>query len=340
MNFFLPAFFLSLFGFFTVLDIRHDLLFSQGFYFFSAFFSFFFVKKYALFFRKNWSFFFWAAFFLLIITFIIGLETRGSRRWLNFYFFNFQASEFLKVFFIFYLADILTREGYYIDQLKNFVKAILTFLIIVFLIFKQPDLGNAIIFSLIFLIMLLNSAIPKKIIFNFIVLAFLLLPGLWFFLKDYQKQRIVAFLNPHIDYQGTSYNMIQSIISVGSGGFFGRGLGFGTQSKLRFLPENHTDFIFASLVEQFGFFGGFMVLILYGLLFYFLTKKALFFLEKKSESENFLIVIGIIAYFFFQMVINIGMNMGIMPVTGIVLPFISYGGSAFLSSFILLALIP
>jgi len=340
MNFFLPAFFLSIFGFFTVFGIRQDLMLIQGFYFFLAFLSFFFVKKYASFFRKNWSFFFWATFFLLIITFIIGLETRGSRRWLNFYFFNFQASEFLKVFFIFYLAEILTKEGYYIDQLRNFLKAVLTFLVIVFLIFKQPDLGNAIIFTAIFLIIILNSPIPKKIILNFFLLSLLFLPSLWFFLKDYQKQRIAAFLNPHIDYQGNSYNMIQSIISVGSGGFFGRGLGFGTQSKLRFLPENHTDFIFASLVEQFGFFGGIIVLFLYGLLLYFLIKKAWYFLEKRDGMKNFLIIIGIVAYFFFQMVINIGMNMGVMPITGIVLPFISYGGSAFLSSFILLALIP
>jgi len=340
MSFFLPAFFLSFFGFFTVLGIRQDLLLNQLSYFFLSFVIFFFIKSYSSFFRKNSQIFFWISFFLLIITFIIGLETRGSKRWLNFYFFNFQSSEFLKIFFIFYLAEILTKEGYYVDQLKNFLKALLTFLLIFFLIFKQPDLGNAIVFSSIFLVMILNSPIPKKIILNFLFLCLLFFPGFWFVLKDYQKQRIITFLNPNVDYQGTSYNMIQSIISVGSGGFFGRGLGYGTQSKLRFLPENHTDFIFASLVEQFGFFGGFMVLFLYGLLFYFLIKRALFFLEKKSELKNFLILTGVLAYFFFQMMINIGMNMGIMPVTGIVLPFISYGGSAFLSSFILLGLIP
>jgi len=340
MSFFLPAFLLSIFGFFTVFGIRQDLIFIQGFYFFLGFFSFFFIKKYASFFRKNSSFFFWIMFFLLIITFFVGLETRGSRRWLNFYFFNFQASEFLKVFFIFFLAEILTKDGYYIDKLKNFLKAFLIFLMTVFLIFKQPDLGNAIIFSLIFLTIILNSPIPKKIILNFFLFGILFLPSLWFFLKDYQKQRITSFLNPNIDYQGTAYNMIQSIISVGSGGFLGRGLGFGTQSKLKFLPENHTDFIFASLVEQFGFFGGMIILFLYSLLLYFLIKRALYFLEKKDEMKNFLILTGIIADLFFQIIINVGMNIGIMPITGIALPFVSYGGSAFLSSFIILALIP
>jgi rod shape determining protein RodA len=166
------------------------------------------------------------------------------------------------------------------------------------------------------------------------------LPLGWFFLKDYQRQRIVSFFNPHFDYQGASYHMIQSIISVGAGGFFGRGLGFGTQSKLNFLPESHTDFIFASLVEQFGFLGGFLILVLYGFLFYLLLKRSLFFLKQKDEQENFLVIMGVLAYFFFQMLINIGMNMGLFPITGIVLPFLSYGGSALISSFFLLGLIP
>jgi len=340
MTFFIPSLLLSFFGFFTVFGINQSLIFNQLFYFLLAVILFFFIKKYALFFRKNASFFFWFFFFLLIITFFIGIESRGSKRWLNLYFFNFQPSEFLKVFFIFYLADNLEKGDYYFDKLKNFLKVFFIFLIIVFLIFKQPDLGNALIFSLIFLVILLNSSLPPKIIFNFFVAGLFFLPSIWFFLRDYQKQRILSFLNPHLDYQGASYNMLQSIISVGSGGFLGKGLGFGTQSRLNFLPENHTDFIFASLVEQFGFLGGFLVVFLYTLLIYFLIKKAFYFFDKKSERQNFLIIIGTVAYFFFQIIINIGMNMGIMPITGIVLPFISYGGSAFLSSFFLLALIP
>jgi len=340
MIFFIPAFFLSLFGIFTILGVRQDIIFNQIIYFILAIFAYFFVKRFNQFFRKNHAIFFWVSFFLLVVTFIIGLESRGSRRWLYFYIFNFQPSEVLKVFFIFYFSFLFEKGSFYLEKIKIFLKSLVIFLIIVFLVFKQPDLGNAIIFSLIFLSIILGSSISKKIVFNFFILSFIFLPGGWFFLKDYQRQRIISFFNPHFDYQGASYHMIQSIITVGAGGFFGRGLGLGTQSKLNFLPESHTDFIFASLVEQFGFFGGFLVLMLYGVLFYFLLKRAFYFLNQKDERENFLIIIGSIAYFFFQMVVNIGMNMGILPITGIVLPFISYGGSALVSSFILLALIP
>jgi len=340
MTFFIPAFFLSLFGVFTIFGIRQDIIFNHVFYFILAIFSYFFTKKFSQIFRKNYIIFFWLSFFLLVITFIVGLESHGSKRWLNVYFFSFQPSEILKIFFIFYFSFLFEKGSFYLEKIKIFLKSLIIFIIIVFLVFKQPDLGNSIIFSLIFFIILLNSSIPKKIVFNFLLLIFIFLPSIWFFLRDYQKQRIISFLNPHFDYQGASYHMIQSIISVGAGSFFGRGLGFGTQAKLAFLPESHTDFIFASLVEQFGFFGGFLVLFLYSVLFYFLFRRGFYFLNQKHERENFLIIVGIIAYFFFQIVINIGMNMGLFPITGIVLPFISYGGSALISSFILLALIP
>ena len=340
MTFFIPSLILSLFGIFTMLGIKEEIALNQAFYLILAVFVFFFTKRFALVFRKNKTIFSWLSFFLLVITFFLGLESRGSKRWLNFYVFNFQPSEILKVFFIFYLSSFLEKGSFYLEKIKIFLKSLLIFFTIVFLVFKQPDLGNAIIFSLIFFTLLFSSSIPKKIVFNFIFFSFFFLPLGWFFLKDYQRQRIVSFFNPHFDYQGASYHMIQSIISVGAGGFFGRGLGFGTQSKLNFLPESHTDFIFASLVEQFGFLGGFLILVLYGFLFYLILKRCLFFLKKKDEQENFLVIMGVLAYFFFQMLINIGMNMGIFPITGIVLPFLSYGGSALISSFFLLALIP
>jgi len=340
MTFFIPSFLLSLFGLFTILGIRKEIALNQAFYLILAVFIFFFTKRFAFFFRKNQTIFFWLSFFLMVITFFIGLESRGSKRWLNFYVFNLQPSEILKVFFIFYFACLLEKGSFYLEKIKIFLKSLFLFLIIVFLVFKQPDLGNAVVFSLIFIALVFYSSIPKKIVFNFIFLSFLFLPLGWFFLKDYQRQRIISFLNPDFNYQGASYNMIQSIISVGAGGLLGRGLGFGTQSKLRFLPESHTDFIFASLVEQFGFLGGLVILVLYGILFYLLLKRCLFFLKKKDERENFLVIMGVLVYFFSQMLINIGMNMGILPITGIVLPFLSYGGSALVSSFFLLALIP
>jgi len=171
-------------------------------------------------------------------------------------------------------------------------------------------------------------------IFSVIPLGFTLL-------HNYQKARIFSFLNPEFDQQGTAYNMIQSVITVGSGKFLGRGLGLGTQSRLFFLPENHTDFAFASLVEQFGFVGGGLVIICYIIIFIILAKRlvALFYDKESDLKKAFLYTLGFTSYFTFQVIINIGMNLGIMPITGIALPIISYGGSSIVAAMIGLAFI-
>ncbi|MFA6390941.1 MAG: FtsW/RodA/SpoVE family cell cycle protein, partial [Patescibacteria group bacterium] len=168
------------------------------------------------------------------------------------------------------------------------------------------------------------------------------IPFGWFLMKDYQRLRILSFVSPHLDVQGSAYNMIQSVISIGSGMFFGRGLGLGTQSRLFFLPENTTDFAFASLIEQFGFFGGFFVLTFFSIVIIFLVKKTIFFYYQKSQEDQkkFLYCLGMLTYFVSQTIINLGMNMGIMPVAGITLPFISYGGSSAMALLIGFALLP
>lgn len=343
MNFLIPSLFLSLFSFFTVFGIRQDLILNQILYFIIGFFVFFAAKKLGLsFFRNNASLFYWLFIILLIITYIIGLEVKGSRRWIDLYFFKFQASEFFKIFFILFLSEILVQSTTYLEKITIFLKSIFYFILPTLIIFKQPDLGNAMVFVFIFFAMILFSELPKKYLLYFLLISTLSIPTGWLLLKDYQKQRLFSFLNPHIDTQGTAYNMIQAVITVGSGKFFGRGLGLGTQSRLYFLPENYTDFAFASAVEQFGFLGGLAVLGLYLTIVIFLIKKALSYFYQKNEEEkkNFLYLIGFISYFIFQIFVNIGMNTGIFPITGIALPFISYGGSSVVALLFGLALIP
>lgn len=325
---------LSIFSLFNIFGIDNQ-LFSNHLIFFAVgiFFAATFYKLGLRFFRLNAGLFYFISLFFLIATFIIGEQIRGSRRWISFYFFNFQTSEFLKLFFVIYLADFFSKKE---DRSKKkWVASFFIFLLPIFLIFKQPDLGNSIVYTTTFLAILFFSGIPLRYFIKFAAVTLISTPVLWHFLADYQKKRIISFLNPNLDPSGISYNLVQSIITVGSGGFLGRGLGRGTQSKFLFLPENHTDFVFGSLAEQFGFIGGASVITLYGIIIYRLTMKAQKF---KGDQFNFLFLIGVIFILISEVVVNIGMNLGLMPLTGIALPFLSYGGSSVVTSFMLLAL--
>ena len=335
--------FLSIFGLFNLFGLNHDLFFRQLIYLIFGFLGYYFLKSIGNnFFRINNKFFYWFFIGILLITFMVGLEVRGSKRWLNFYFFNFQSSEFFKVFFVLFLTEILTVKNILANSFFNFIKIFLYFLLPFLIIFKQPDLGNAMVYFFIFITLIMFSTVPKKYLGYLIGLIISFTPVGWFLMKDYQQARILSFISPHLDTQGTAYNMIQAVITIGSGMFFGRGLGLSTQSRLFFLPENTTDFAFASLVEQFGFFGGFFVLIFFTLIFIHLAKKTIYFYYQKSEDDQkkFLYCLGILTYFVSQTIINLGMNMGIMPVTGIALPFISYGGSSVMAILLGLALLP
>lgn len=339
----LPTLFLNLFSFFNLLGIKKGLIPNQLIYLLIALTMYFVAKKINLFFfRSNAKFFYWTFIFLLIITYLIGDVVRGSKRWIDFYIFNFQPSEFFKIFFIIYFADFFARYKNELDDPKRFLKALFYFLLPTFLIFRQPDLGNALVFVVIFFSMLLFSSTPRRYLFYVLVFCLITLPLSWFFLHDYQRDRLSSFISPEINQRGTSYNMTQSIITAGSGQFLGKGLGYGTQSKLFFLPENHTDFAYASLVEQFGFIGGLVVLALYVYLIVFLIRKMFHHLRSKDEESLFLsyFLVGIFAFFSFQVLINIGMNLGLFPIVGIALPLISYGGSSLVSLFFLFGLIP
>ncbi len=330
----IPSLFLWIFSAFNQFGIKSRFGLSQVGYILAGILAFFIIKKIGRrFFIANIQTIFWAFFALLIITFIIGLEVKGSQRWIDFGIVRFQASEFLKIFFIMFLAKLLSgRTRHEMTPLFYFSILAVT-LLPAFVVLRQPDLGNATVFIGVLIFMLLVSDVPKKYLLVSGIVIFCLLPFSWFFLHDYQQARIISFVQPHSDSQGDAYNMIQAIITVGSGQFFGRGLGLGTQSRLFFLPENNTDFAFSSLVEQFGFIGGFFVILGEFVLIAMLFIRAYKFIEGNDPDSRFkyLFSIGLAFLLCIQTGVNIGMNLGLLPIAGIALPFISFGGSFFVA---------
>jgi len=282
--------------------------------------------------RASWYFYLGSIAFLLI-TFIFGGVTRGAVRWIQIGGFNLQPSEMVKPFLILFLASFFSDEEQ--NNLKKILQSLLFLLLPVILIFLQPDLGSSLVVVFIWLGMVLAKGVKAKwLVFGSSFLA-VFSPLAWHFLKDYQRQRIYTFLNPHADALGSGFNVIQSMIAVGSGKIFGRGLGRGTQSHLRFLPEKHTDFIFASLAEEIGFLG---IMLLLGL-FFFLLWRILTLARNTADHFAYFICIGVFSLLFSQIFINIGMNLGVFPITGITLPLISYGGSSLISTMICLGIV-
>lgn len=268
----------------------------------------------------------------LVAVLILGIETRGSLRWIPLGIFNVQPSEFAKPILILVLAKFWSENS---PSWLNIVKSLLWFGPLFLLIFKQPDLGSALTLIAVWLGMLLITNVSIKKLLTLALVFMLIIPISWSFLHDYQKQRIHSFLEPASDPLGRGYNLIQSTIAVGSGELFGRGLGRGTQSRLQFLPEFRTDFIFASIAEEMGFVGSCLILLLYLFLLVYSLRAA----QKVQDAFSFLIIGGVVSMFLFQIFVNIGMNVGLLPITGITLPLISYGGSSAVSSLILLGMI-
>jgi len=269
---------------------------------------------------------------LLITVLILGYETRGSVRWIPLGFFNIQPSEFAKIALLLFLASFWTKN---IPTWLNILKSFVWIAPIIFLVFIQPDLGSTLTLMSIWIGMLLVSRISVKKIMILILIAVFIIPSGFLFLKDYQKQRITSFLTPQLDPLGRGYNVIQSTIAVGSGQIMGRGLGRGTQSRLQFLPEFRTDFIFASIAEELGFVGSILILSIYFYLLTFCLRSA----SKINDNFSFLLTFGVFFMLIFQIFVNIGMNVGIVPITGITLPLISYGGSSLIVTFMVLGLI-
>ncbi len=270
---------------------------------------------------------------LFFLVFLIGTQVRGATRWLDLYFFRFQPSELFKPLFLILISHQLAQSD---ERNLNWLVANSIYLgLPILFILLQPDLGNALLYMATFWLLLFFTGVPRKYFMSTFTIGIVLLPLIAQGLKDYQKARLFSFINPEIDPLGLSYNLTQSAISIGSGGFFGKGLGLGTQSRFQFLPEFHTDFAFASFVEQFGFLGGLVVISLFMLIIYRLFIK---FSLVKGELKKRIYLLGVIIFFFITVFVNIGMNLGILPVTGIALPFISYGGSSTLSIYIMLGI--
>lgn len=257
----------------------------------------------------------------LLTPFLFGLSSRGAHRWLQFGLVSVQPSEIIKPFLITTFA-LLAASG----AKNRIIWLISAFALPATIIYLQPDLGTTLVVLVAWLI-ILGSQLSTKVILTSIVIIGLVSPLGWYLLKDYQRDRLITFANPYHDPLGRGYHVIQSMIAVGSGQLIGRGLGQGTQSQLQFLPEKHTDFVFASIAEDLGFVGAFLVIALLGLVF-----ARLYIIYRQTTDEpSGLYVLASLAMLAFQAFVNIGMNMGMVPVTGITLPFLSYGGSSLLS---------
>jgi len=270
-------------------------------------------------------------FLLLMAVMAYGIITSGAQRWVRIGSVSFQPSEFIKISLIIALAKFFkrppSREGYSLKQL------LIPFLLLLFpliLILKQPDLGTAVILLLIFFSVLLFVKVRWSSLLMIVVGGGSIVPLLWRFLKEYQKRRILTFFNPEMDPLGAGYHLIQSKIAIGSGGILGKGFMKGTQSKLGFLPEQQTDFIFSALGEEWGLIGCFLLLALYFILILWGLRIAVQSKDRFSAILSF----GVVAMLFWHIFINIGMVLGMMPVVGIPLPLLSYGGSFMVSTLI------
>lgn len=264
---------------------------------------------------------------LLILPFLFGAVTRGAVRWIQIGSLTLQPSEIIKPFLIVIFAFLVSKK-------PDFLKYLAFLFLPAFLVFKQPDLGSALVVTAVWFGILFASDFPLYLPLSLLLGGLGLSPLVYKFLKPYQQQRIISFLNPYTDPKKSGYHIIQSTIAVGSGGLWGRGLGHGTQSQLQFLPERHTDFIFALIAEELGLIGSVILLIT----IFFLLKHLLSIARYAPDKFSQLIIVGVFTMLFFQSAINIAMNLGLLPITGITLPLVSAGGSSVLATMISLGI--
>ena len=276
-----------------------------------------------------------AAVILLIGVLFFGQTIRGTTGWFSLFSVHFQPVELVKLAIVIVLANYFSKISQPLLSWRQiFFSAGLVGLPI-FLTLLQPDLGSALLLGAIWLIMIFFAGLrPRQFLVLFLLFSLLMILAWQFFLVDYQKARLVSFIDPASDPMGEGYNVHQAIIAVGSGGLFGRGLGFGSQSQLKFLPESQTDFIFAVIAEEFGLFG--VILIFLG--FYLFLQRLFRRACTTGDSFTSFLLLGISALFFVSFVVNVGMNLGLLPVTGIALPLVSYGGSSLIISLIMVGL--
>lgn len=281
---------------------------------------------------------------LLITVLIIGRNILGARRWIEVGNINFQPSELMKLAVIIVLARYLSRRNNSsVSNIQSLLRSLgHEFIVPLFLvafpmlfIFKQPDLGTALLLLGVFIILVFASGVKSRFILSFLSLGLVVEPFAWHILKPYQKERLMVFLNPSVDPLGAGYTIIQSKIAVGSGRLFGKGWFGGTQNQLNFLPERHTDFIFSVIGEEWGFLGAAFLIFC----FFILIDSGLKIAQHSHDRFGFLMAVGISGIFALQTIVNIGMVLGLFPVVGLTLPFVSYGRSSFMVSAIMLGIL-
>jgi rod shape determining protein RodA len=273
---------------------------------------------------------------LLVTLFVLGKVSHGAQSWFDFGSFSFQPSDFAKLALIVILAKYFSRRHIEIANVRHILISGMYALALFVLVLLNPDLGSAMIIFFIWLGMVMVSGISKKHLFTMLGLGLLVFALLWSFgFKEYQKDRIRNFINPLADIHGAGYNAYQSTVAVGSGQIWGKGLGYGTQSRLKFLPEYQTDFIFAAFAEEWGFAGVLILFSLYGVIIWRVIKNA------QNGATNFEILFGagVAIFLIVHIVINVGMNVHLLPVTGTPSPLMSYGGTHILTEFLALGMV-
>lgn len=265
---------------------------------------------------------------MLGLVFVLGKEALGATRWIDLGFFQFQPSEFAKIVMILVLAKYFSTNYDFMENPRHLIISLIYVLAPAVMVLMQPDLGTALVLMFIWMVMAVMARIRWTYFAALAAAGLAALPIFLASLKDYQKARLEVFFNPSADPLSTGYNVVQSTIAVGSGQLFGRGLASGSQSQLNFLPSQHTDFIFAVLSEKMGFIGGFLVIALFAAL----LLRALYIASRAEDRFGVFVASGVVGMLLFHLLVNIGMNIGLMPVTGIPLPFLSYGGTSLLIS--------
>lgn len=258
---------------------------------------------------------------------LFGTTIRGTAGWISFGFFQVQPVEITKVTLIIFLASFISQKKSELGEWSRVIASLILSSILIFLVLKQPDLGSSLVLAAIWGGMILASGLRMKHLIVLGIMGGALVSGSWLVLEEYQKDRINTFIHPELDPRGSGYNVLQAIVAVGSGGLTGKGIGNGSQSQLNFLPEKHTDFIFAVIAEELGLIGAFFIITLYAVLLYRMKRIG----EIASDNFGYLLAVGILVMFFTQITVNLGMNIGLLPVTGLPAPLISYGGSSLLS---------
>ena len=272
----------------------------------------------------------------LVALFIAGSTVNGATSWFSFGAFSLQPSDPVKLILILILAKYLSRRHVEIARFKHLLITFLYFVVPFGLILVQPDFGSSLVIIIIWFCMVLVSGLSRRHLLILTITAIAAGVLLWTsVLLPYQKDRIITFIHPVSDIMGSGYNSYQSMIAVGSGQIIGKGVGYGTQARLQFLPEHTTDFIFASFAEEWGLMGSLIIMGLFALIFL----RGIRIARQASSSFETLVALGIVFYITSHIIINIGMNIGVLPITGVTLPFMSYGGSHILTEFFSLGLL-